>query len=248
MLDVELSPITLVVGASRGIGKACALELARSGHDIVIFYRQDDEGAAETVEAIQELGRRSLAVRVDVSVEAEVRAAFRAVLKDFGRIGSVVYSSGITADGLLATMSLNNWDRVISTNLTGAFLVCRESVKALRKTGGSIVLISSTSGISGQPGQANYSATKGGINALTQSMAKEMASFGIRVNAVAPGFTNTDKLKQMDARARREYTQHIPLQRIGEPHEIAAAVAFLIGHQSSYITGQVLAVDGGLTS
>ncbi|ABM07472.1 putative 3-oxoacyl-(acyl carrier protein) reductase [Paenarthrobacter aurescens TC1] len=238
----------MVVGASRGIGKACALELAASGHDIVIFYRQDDEGAARTVEAIQELGRKALAVRVDVSVEADVRAAFRAVLKDFGRIRSVVYSSGITADGLLATMSLNNWDRVISTNLTGAFLVCRESVKALRKTGGSIVLISSTSGISGQPGQANYSATKGGINALTQSMAKEMASFGIRVNAVAPGFTNTDMLKQMDAKARREYTQHIPLQRIGEPHEIAAAVAFLIGHQSSYITGQVLAVDGGLTS
>ncbi|MEV4952746.1 3-oxoacyl-ACP reductase FabG [Paenarthrobacter nitroguajacolicus] len=248
MLDVEPSPITLVVGASRGIGKACALELARNGHDIVIFYRQDDEGAAGTVEAIRELGRRALAVRVDVSVEADVRAAFRTVLKDFGRIGSVVYSSGITADGLLATMSLNNWERVISTNLTGAFLVCRESVKALRKTGGSIVLISSTSGISGQPGQANYSATKGGINALTQSMAKEMASFGIRVNAVAPGFTNTDMLKQMDARARREYTQHIPLQRIGEPHEIAAAVAFLVGHQSSYITGQVLAVDGGLTS
>lgn len=215
----------------------------------MIFYRQDDEGAAGTVEAIRELGRRALAVRVDVSVEADVRAAFRTVLKDFGRIGSVVYSSGITADGLLATMSLNNWERVISTNLTGAFLVCRESVKALRKTGGSIVLISSTSGISGQPGQANYSATKGGINALTQSMAKEMASFGIRVNAVAPGFTNTDMLKQMDARARREYTQHIPLQRIGEPpHEIAAAVAFLVGHQSSYITGQVLAVDGGLTS
>ncbi len=183
----------------------------------MIFYRQDDEGAAGTVEAIRELGRRALAVRVDVSVEADVRAAFRTVLKDFGRIGSVVYSSGITADGLLATMSLNNWERVISTNLTGAFLVCRESVKALRKTGGSIVLISSTSGISGQPGQANYSATKGGINALTQSMAKEMASFGIRVNAVAPGFTNTDMLKQMDARARREYTQHIPLQRIGEP-------------------------------
>ncbi|YCK81089.1 3-oxoacyl-ACP reductase FabG [Arthrobacter sp. D3-18] len=248
MLDVEPSLITLVVGASRGIGKACALELARNDHDIVIFYRQDDEGAAGTVEAIRELGRRALAVRVDVSVEADVRAAFRTVLKDFGRIGSVVYSSGITADGLLATMSLNNWERVISTNLTGAFLVCRESVKALRKTGGSIVLISSTSGISGQPGQANYSATKGGINALTQSMAKEMASFGIRVNAVAPGFTNTDMLKQMDARARREYTQHIPLQRIGEPHEIAAAVAFLIGHQSSYITGQVLAVDGGLTS
>lgn len=248
MLDVEPSPITLVVGASRGIGKACALELARNGHDIVIFYRQDDEGAAGTVEAIRELGRRALAVRVDVSVEADVRAAFRTVLKDFGRIGSVVYSSGITADGLLATMSLNNWERVISTNLTGAFLVCRESVKALRKTGGSIVLISSTSGISGQPGQANYSATKGGINALTQSMAKEMASFGIRVNAVAPGFTNTDMLKQMDARARREYTRHIPLQRIGEPHEIAAAVAFLVGHQSSYITGQVLAVDGGLTS
>ncbi|WP_091465568.1 3-oxoacyl-ACP reductase FabG [Paenarthrobacter nitroguajacolicus] len=248
MLDVEPSPITLVVGASRGIGKACALELARNGHDIVIFYRQDDEGAAGTVEAIRELGRRALAVRVDVSVEADVRAAFRTVLKDFGRIGSVVYSSGITADGLLATMSLNNWERVISTNLTGAFLVCRESVKALRKTGGSIVLISSTSGISGQPGQANYSATKGGINALTQSMAKEMASFGIRVNAVAPGFTNTDMLKQMDARARREYTQHIPLQRIGEPREIAAAVAFLVGHQSSYITGQVLAVDGGLTS
>ncbi|WP_420180243.1 3-oxoacyl-ACP reductase FabG [Paenarthrobacter sp. TA1.8] len=248
MLDVEPSPITLVVGASRGIGKACALELARNGHDIVIFYRQDDEGAAGTVEAIRELGRRALAVRVDVSVEADVRAAFRTVLKDFGRIGSVVYSSGITADGLLATMSLNNWERVISTNLTGAFLVCRESVKALRKTGGSIVLISSTSGISGQPGQANYSATKGGINALTQSMAKEMASFGIRVNAVAPGFTNTDMLKQMDARARREYTQHIPLQRIGEPHEIAAAVAFLVGHQSSYITGHVLAVDGGLTS
>jgi 3-oxoacyl-[acyl-carrier protein] reductase len=240
--------IALVFGGSRGIGRAAAERLAENGLTVVITYRADETAAHDVLASIRRAGGTAHALRVDVCDEAAVRGVFRSVAAVHGSLHSVVYSAGITSDGLLATMSADSWARVIDTNLTGAFYVARQSVKAMRKTGGSLVLISSTSGVSGQPGQGNYSASKGGINALTQSLAKEVAGLGIRVNAVAPGFTDTDMLQRMDAKARAEYAARIPLGRVGEPREIAHAIAFLAGPNSSYTTGQILAVDGGITA
>jgi 3-oxoacyl-[acyl-carrier protein] reductase len=240
--------IALVFGASRGIGRAAAERLAESGLTVVVAYRSDETAARAVVAGIRGAGGRAEALQADVSDEAAVRAAFRVVAGMDGALRTVVFSAGVTSDGLLATMSAESWARVIDTNLTGAFHVSRQAVKAMRKTGGSIVLVSSTSGISGQPGQGNYSASKGGINALTQSLAKEVAGLRIRVNAVAPGFTDTDMLRRMDAAARAQHAARIPLGRVGEPREIAHAIAFLAGPQSSYTTGQILAVDGGITA
>ncbi|KJC65435.1 SDR family oxidoreductase [Agreia bicolorata] len=246
--DAQRESFALVFGGSRGIGRAAAERLSVSGLTAVITYRSDATAAQDVVMTIRNNGGRAHALQVDVRDESAVRTVFRSVAVMDGVLQTVVYSAGITSDGLLATMSADSWASVLDTNLTGAFYVARQSVKAMRKTGGSIVLVSSTSGISGQPGQGNYSASKGGINALTQSLAKEVAGLGIRVNAVAPGFTDTDMLRRMDAKARAEYAAHIPLGRMGEPQEIAHAIAFLAGPQSSYITGQVLAVDGGITA
>jgi 3-oxoacyl-[acyl-carrier protein] reductase len=145
-------------------------------------------------------------------------------------------------------MSLDKWRKVIDTNLTGAFLTCRESVKAMHRTGGSVVLIGSTSGVTGQPGQLNYAASKGGLIAFAKGLAREVAPRGIRVNVVAPGFTDTDMLRGMEPRSRAELLTAVPMGRAGDPAEVAAAVAFLAGPAASYITGKVLVVDGGLTS
>jgi 3-oxoacyl-[acyl-carrier protein] reductase len=246
--DDDLAPVALVTGGSRGIGQAAALELARRGSDIALLYRSDVNAAEKTVAAIEALGRRAVAIAADVADENAVRAAVRRVISDFGRPSVFVVNAGVTADGLIATMSVGKWDDVIGTNLRGGFLVAREAVKAMRKTGGSLIFVSSTSGLSGQAGQVNYSASKAGVIAMTQSLAKEAAPFGIRVNAVAPGFTDTDMLKQMDASARSRYLAQIPLGRVGQPEEVATVIAFLTGSDASYITGQVMVIDGGLTA
>lgn len=240
--------VALVTGSSRGIGRACALALAEAGCHVVVHYVTQRQAAEDTAEEVRSLGRRALVVRADVGVENEVRAMFREIRKEFGRLDTAVVNSGIVADGLLAAMSLDKWQRVLNTNLTGAFLTCRETVKLMYRTGGSLVLIGSTSGLSGTPGQANYSASKGGLHAFAASLAREVADRGIRVNAVAPGFTETDMLRSAAPVVREKYLGLIPAGRPGTPAEVAAAVRFLASPSAGYITGQVVVADGGLTA
>lgn len=242
-------PIALVTGASRGIGRAAASALADAGYDVVGWYRADASASATTGEAVMVRGGRFIARQVDVANEDEVRAGFRALRKTVDApLRAVVCAAGITRDGLAGTMSSDAFDSVISTNLRGTFLVCREAIKAMRREGGSIVLVSSVAGVSGQAGQANYSASKGGVNAITQALAKETARLGIRVNDVAPGYTETDMYTSMDPSARAHVTELVPLGRPAAAAEVAAAIRFLAEDTSSYITGQILAVDGGLTA
>jgi len=240
--------VALVTGASRGIGRACALALAEAGCDVAVHYVSREDAAKEVAELIRSMGRRAITVQADIGVEAEVKEMFRQVRAEWKRLDVTVANSGITADGFLATMSLEKWRKVIDTNLTGVFLTCRESVKAMHRTGGSLVLIGSTSGVIGQPGQLNYTASKGGVIAFAKGLAREVAERGIRVNVVAPGFTETDMLRGMEPRAREQLLSMVPMKRTGSPAEVAAAVAFMAGPAASYITGKVLVVDGGLTS
>lgn len=238
----------LVTGASRGIGRACARELAAAGWTVVATYRSGSEEAAELVAEIRAARGEAIARRADVTDEGGTRALFRWIKAECPPLEVVVANAGITRDAFAPMMSLRTWDEVIGTNLTGAFLVARESLKAMRKTGGSLVFVSSVSGSRGQPGQANYSASKGGLDALTRTLARESAPAGIRVNAVAPGFTDTDMVRQLPRDAREQAVEHIPLGRLAEPREVATAVRFLAGQDASYITGQILTVDGGLTA
>ncbi|GAA1146843.1 3-oxoacyl-[acyl-carrier protein] reductase [Kitasatospora gansuensis] len=240
--------VALVTGASRGIGRGCALALARAGCDVVVHYATQESAAKEVAEEIRALGREALTVQADVGVEAEVKEMFRTVRSTWKKLDVVVVNSGITADGFLATMSLDKWQKVITTNLTGAFLTCRESVKQMHRTGGSIVMIGSTSGIVGQPGQLNYTASKGGMIALAKGLAREVAERSIRVNVVAPGFTETDMLRGMEPRAREQLVGMVPMKRTGSVEEVASAVTYLASPAASYITGKVLTVDGGLTT
>lgn len=245
----SVRPTVFITGVSRGIGRAAAVELAEHGYDIAGFYHSDSLAAAETVRLVLDSGRRCDVRQVDISDEQQVITGFRALQSEFCRNpAGIVVSAGITGDGLVATMSTDTFDRVIGTNLRGAFLVCRQAFRAMRRTGGSIVLVSSVAGISGQAGQANYSASKGGLNAMTQALAKEGARLGIRVNAVAPGYTDTAMFQVMGSRMREELVSRVPLGRAAQPVEVARVIRFLVSEDASYVTGQIVAVDGGLTA
>lgn len=235
--------LALVTGASRGIGKACAIELAKAGYDIAVNFAGNEEAANKTVEEIKALGIDAAAFKFDVSNQEAAAKGVEAVLEKFGRIDILVNNAGITRDGLFMRMSAENWDAVINTNLSSAFYVSQPVVKVMMKQrSGAIINMSSVVGVSGNAGQANYSAAKAGLIGLTKTLAKELGSRGIRVNAIAPGFINTDMTKDLDT---SKFTDFIPLKRLGEPEDIAKAVKFLAA-DSDYITGQVLEVDGGL--
>ncbi len=235
--------LALITGASRGIGKACAIELAKAGYNIAVNFAGNEEAAKKTVDELKALGVQAEAFKFDVSNKEEAQKGVEAVIEKFGRIDVLVNNAGITRDGLFMRMSAENWDAVINTNLSSAFYVSQPVVKVMMKQrSGAIVNMSSVVGVSGNAGQANYSAAKAGLIGLTKTLAKELGSRGIRVNAIAPGFINTDMTKDLDT---SKFTDFIPLKRLGEPEDIAKAVKFLAA-DSDYITGQVLEVDGGL--
>ena len=235
--------LALVTGASRGIGKACAIELAKAGYDVIINYAGNVDAANKTVEEIKALGVDSAAYKFDVSNPEEVNVSIAEIIEKYGRIDILVNNAGITRDGLFMRMSEENWNAVINTNLSSAFYVSQPVVKVMMKQrNGAIVNMASVVGVSGNAGQANYSAAKAGLIGLTKTLAKELGSRGIRVNAVAPGFINTDMTKDLDT---SKFTDFIPLKRLGEPEDIAKAVKFL-AVDAQYVTGQVLEVNGGL--
>ena len=239
--------IAVVTGGSRGIGRAVCLELARGGAHVALCYAGNEAAAKETVAACEALGARAMAVRCDVSDESQVKALMDAALKEFGRIDILVNNAGITRDGLLMTMKEADFDAVLDANLKGAFL-CMKAVSRpmMKQRYGRIVNLSSVVGLRGNPGQANYAASKAGLIGLTKSAAKELASRGITVNAVAPGFIDTDMTAALPEAARAALFASIPAGRLGRAEEVARAVAFLASEASAYLTGQVLAVDGGM--
>jgi 3-oxoacyl-[acyl-carrier protein] reductase len=237
--------IALVTGASRGIGRMIARTLAARGAKLVCAAR-DEARLAEVVAEIRSQGGSAEAVRLDIADRASIEAAFEEVLKAHGRLDIVVNNAGITRDTLLLRMKPEDWEQVISTNLTGVFLCTQAALKPmLRQRAGRIINISSVVGLVGNAGQANYAASKAGIVGFTKSVAREVASRGITANVVAPGFIETDMTAAMTDKAREAVMQAIPLGRVGKAEEVAAAVAFLASDEAGYITGQVLSVDGG---
>lgn len=246
MIELD-GKIALVTGGSRGIGRAIALRLATQGADVAFTYRGNAAAAASTTAEIEGLGRRALAVQADAADGTSAEAAVKSVLEAFGKVDILVNNAGITRDDLIMRMSAEAWNDVIDTNLSGAFWMTKAITRPMLKArGGRIINITSVSGQAGQTGQANYSAAKAGLIGLTKATARELASRGITVNAVAPGFVLTELTQDLPEALQAQITDRTPLGRFGTPEEIAQAVAFLASDDAAYITGQVLAVDGGL--
>ena len=240
---MENKKVALVTGGSRGIGKACAVELAKAGCDVIINYAGNEEAANKTVEELKVLGSNSKAMKFDVSNQELVEAAIKEIMDEYKRIDVLVNNAGITRDGLFMRMSAQNWLDVINTNLNSAYFVTNPVSKIMiKQRSGVIVNMASISGIYGNAGQANYSTAKAGLIGFTKALAKELASRNIRVNAVAPGFIQTDMTKDLP---QEQIVDKIPLKRLGEPEDIAKTVKFL-ALDTTYITGQVIGVDGGL--
>jgi 3-oxoacyl-[acyl-carrier protein] reductase len=239
--------VAIVTGSARGIGKAIASALARHGADVVISD-VDEAGARATAGEIEALGRRSLAVRCDVSKRDQVEALIASTIAALGRLDILVNNAGITRDTLLVRMSEEQWDLVLDINLKGTFFGCQAAARPMMKArAGKIVNVASITGIIGNAGQANYSASKAGVIALTRTVAKELASRNIQVNAIAPGFIETEMTRDLPEKAREAFLQNIPLGRAGTPEDVAQLVCFLASPASSYITGQCITIDGGLT-
>lgn len=247
MKDMLKGKVALVTGASRGIGKAIALGLAENGAAVAVNYSSSESSALEVAEIIRKNGGKAEIFKARVNEEAEVEEMFSAVEKKLGPVDILVNNAGITKDNLLMRMKTEEWDMVIDVNLKGAFLCTRRALKGMMKNRyGKIINISSVVGFSGNAGQFNYSATKAGVIGMTKSAALECASRGIRVNAVAPGFIETDMTASISDDMKAAYMEKIPLKSLGKPEDIANAVIYLASPLSDYMTGQPLHLNGGM--
>ncbi len=247
MADSVKGKVALVTGGSRGIGKAVSLELASRGYVVGVNYRSSQREAEDVVRFIRESGGSAGAYGGDVSKPEDVAALCASIEKDLGSISVLVNNAGITRDSMLMRMKDEMWDQVLQTNLTSLFYCIRQVVRSMAKQKwGRIINLSSVVGLMGNAGQANYSAAKAGVIGLTKSVAREYASRGITVNAVAPGFILTDMTSSLGESVKEDYMKNIPLGSLGTPEDVAKAVAFLASEDARYITGQVLNVDGGM--
>jgi 3-oxoacyl-[acyl-carrier protein] reductase len=238
--------VALITGASQGIGRACALKLAASGATVAVAAR-NREKLAELVQQIEAAGGKASAFPVDVADEEQVKSAFKAALGQFGKIDILINNAGITRDQLVMRMKRADWDSVLNTNLTSAYLCIQQAIGSmLKQRWGRIINITSIFGQMGQAGQANYAASKAGLIGLTMAIAREVASRNITCNAVAPGFIETSMTSGLSEDFKQKALQAIPLGRVGTPEDVASAVAFLASEEASYITGHVLNVNGGM--
>ncbi len=242
-----MNKVAFITGSTRGIGKQIAITLAESGYDIAINYRKENDELKNTKKEIEEKGVKCLAVQGDVSSFEDCERFVKEIIEEYGKIDVLVNNAGITRDTLLMRMKKEDFEDVIDVNLVGTFNVTKNVVNYMLKArSGRIINISSVVGIAGNAGQTNYSASKAGIIGFTKSLAKEVASRGILVNAVAPGFITTDMTAVLKEEIKEEIAKSIPLKRMGDSQDVANVVKFLAGNDSSYITGQVLNVDGGM--
>lgn len=243
----ETKRAAIVTGGSRGIGRAVCLALAEQGVNVVVNYAGSAAAAEETAALCREKGVEAIAVQASVSDAAQVDALFEKAVETFGRVDILVNNAGITRDNLIVRISEEDFDVVLDTNLKGAFLCCKKAARLMmRQRWGRIVNISSVVGLRGNPGQTNYSASKAGVIGLTKSLAKELSSRNVTVNAVAPGFIDTDMTRVLSEAARTAILSQVPLGTFGQPEDVARTVAFFAGENAGYITGQVLCVDGGM--
>ena len=239
--------VALVTGASRGIGQATAIELAKAGADVVVNFIGNEAVAQETVEKIEALGCKAIKIKANVGDADDVQAMVDEAIATFGHIDILVNNAGITRDGLLIRMKDSDWDEVLNINLKGVYLVTKAVAKLMvKQRAGRIINMTSVSGVTGNVGQANYAAAKAGVIGFTKTCAKELAACGITVNAVAPGFNETAMTDVLPEKIKEGIAATVPFGRMGQPEEIASVVTFLASDFASYITGQVLNVDGGM--